>query len=591
MSPDRGFSFKAILALSDDELIDLLKKHQEDINDTDILVNDLPDIDSSDGQEMCKRVLTAQQLLQARKTTMPLDVGKLDEILAAIGEVDRTAWSQLAVERPTSPNSRSDTSHETPDAVESAVVAEKEAYDNLIKDGGRPLYPIQMIEQISGNPQQYRDLLQPFWKHPEPHSCRDWEVFQRQWRQRQTFRNWQLHNRGIIVEEDFDAHVQERKDYLTKYYGGRGVAEIEANPESLKKPGRLWDLRQKRKNKDRGCIRESRCSNFAEYHAALKKRLSAHGFKEQVSLQQDLTRQDSLQEWYEYLGFECWCQDKYLREYERHKIACDEKWKYIQSQSWVASHETPEHLGSWDGIEERYARVSEAQKHVDEAKLLVGCVRQRIDTGDASVSTSRQLDEALEKLAQAEAEYKDADHRNHTINTLGNHIYACEEAKAAVDSQPALIQWILDQFPLIKSEMEAKATGGVAALSNTKKRARADETDAEEKGRPIKRKAKEKEEENVKVSKEPSLIPQNRRGSRSGQDSAAVAQPRRSARIAAQQKKVAGTIPEQKESTKKALQTEKRGKKEERKDNSTQVEAGSGRESRGRRKRAKPALG
>lgn len=43
---------------------------------------------------------------------------------------------------------------------------ETEAYNDLVSGGGRPIYPISLVELVSRNPQEHRDALWPFWDYP-----------------------------------------------------------------------------------------------------------------------------------------------------------------------------------------------------------------------------------------------------------------------------------------------------------------------------------------------------------------------------------------------------------------------------------------
>lgn len=98
-----------------------------------------------------------------------------------------------------------------------------------------------MMQAVSKNPSEYRTLLEPFWCAPATYYQCDgrlnWEVFQRELRQREFFREWQLDQRGIDWEYDFDTEVEEYQRYLTRVCGGKGVAEIETGPSSLKGHG------------------------------------------------------------------------------------------------------------------------------------------------------------------------------------------------------------------------------------------------------------------------------------------------------------------------------------------------------------------
>jgi hypothetical protein len=77
---------------------------------------------------------------------------------------------------------------------------EMNAYNNLVKDGGRPLYSIDLLHNISAKPDEYQELLRPWqdwfeetgkyfhWWSSCDSSTDTWAVFQRQWWRWQLFR-------------------------------------------------------------------------------------------------------------------------------------------------------------------------------------------------------------------------------------------------------------------------------------------------------------------------------------------------------------------------------------------------------------------
>ncbi|KAJ3483828.1 hypothetical protein NLG97_g7213 [Lecanicillium saksenae] len=420
--------------------------------------------------------------MQTKNLSTTLDVAQLEKSLAKVSDMQSGALESPEALGPTkSAHDASSWSTKTEDAVADGIKLEKAAYVKLIQDGGRPLYPIKMIGEVSESPQKYRKLLRPFWAHPgiqyRPDLGMDWEVFQRQWRQRQSYRNRQLDNRGIIEEPDFDAYVREHKEFLIRGYKGKGLDEIEDNPESLKGPGTQWELEQATRDRERQTNREPECETFVQYQQALKRRLLRHGYNNDVVFLEEPKAQNALTEWVEYLGFECWWKDEYIREYERRNDIYTRRWEYIRGQDWVGSDETPELLDSWEAYDQRQALRQQSQRDVDKARQAVDDAKNQLSGVDLECAkksnVSSTLDAALRKLEQAEERYCDVDRRNQLIARLGSDRRGCQAAKQSIDSQSALLDWASQQIPLIKAEMSRAANGG----RGTKNRKRLAEVD------------------------------------------------------------------------------------------------------------------
>lgn len=60
----------------------------------------------------------------------------------------------------------------------------------LVKDGGRPCYPLDLTESVGNDPDNYRDILSP-WLDGD-----DWKVFGIQLMSWEKFRLWQKYSRG-----------------------------------------------------------------------------------------------------------------------------------------------------------------------------------------------------------------------------------------------------------------------------------------------------------------------------------------------------------------------------------------------------------
>lgn len=173
---------------------------------------------------------------------------------------------------------------------------EIEAYNNLVEDGGRPAYPLELLDEVTraveksvestGSPEEYSDLIKP-WDAPyRPFRSffsdfEIWDVFQKQWARWQDFRVWQRDNRCI---GDWDSNPP-RPDTVISLMA--------------------WARRSHVRNLIREVPRnEAGEAGFPSYADAVKRRLARHGFTRPFQLKEDANQQDELTTWIEYLNYE-----------------------------------------------------------------------------------------------------------------------------------------------------------------------------------------------------------------------------------------------------------------------------------------------
>lgn len=189
-------------------------------------------------------------------------------------------------------------------------------YHKLVNEGGRPLYPIDIIQDVYRYPDNYADMLRP-WRESldEDHKIDPECIFQRQLQRWQDFRKWQNNNRGREDDDGgFLEYVQGYKDMIEETCLPDGaaetLAEIEADPSCLKSE---WDHEQLLREQNRRRYREHGCNGFRDYAEAVKRRLARHGFAQPFELDEDPKKQDRLTAWIEYLNFEYWWLDQYTQ--------------------------------------------------------------------------------------------------------------------------------------------------------------------------------------------------------------------------------------------------------------------------------------
>lgn len=155
--------------------------------------------------------------LQANEETQSRPVD-LDVVAARLREIsdNKDALPQAASRSPRYERSP------TPiyDEVEETKKSETRAYHELVNDGGRPLHPISLLEEVLNNPEGHREMLLPWQPCPEA-TILDMDMFFRQLARWKAFRNWQKYNRDLYNKDEvFAAFFEEQM---------RRKAESEAN--------------------------------------------------------------------------------------------------------------------------------------------------------------------------------------------------------------------------------------------------------------------------------------------------------------------------------------------------------------------------
>ncbi|KAL8383710.1 hypothetical protein RB595_010761 [Gaeumannomyces hyphopodioides] len=321
------------------------------------------------------------------------------------------------------------------------------AYHQLVHDGGRPLYPIDLLGDVSAsfpsgpflgldnkpyylvtrNADQYQELLRPWLDDIARGSYFDewwggtqadypWGVFQRQQQRWVMFRRWQRDNRDLEEDDNggFPAYLEAEKRDIKRCYGERAAAErlveLEADPSRLKE---LWDDEQRRRTWQRHYCREPDDPGvgFSDYVDATKRRLARHGFTRPFELNQDPEQQRKLETWIEYLSFEYWWLDQFMRAIECRK--------------------------------ERGDKVSQELK----------------DTGVLQPIETRTCARACDCATREEPEESMARPRS-LIRRLGLLIDELRDAARDAARHLILLRWILAQIPLIEADLSRSENSG-----------------------------------------------------------------------------------------------------------------------------------
>ncbi|KAK4152996.1 hypothetical protein C8A00DRAFT_15747 [Chaetomidium leptoderma] len=289
------------------------------------------------------------------------------------------------------------------------------SHDELVNAGGRPAYPISLIDDVLADPEGHHSILS-FWGHVKE----GWRVFGIQLQRWKAFRVWQKVNRGIHEEE---AETQQQLRAENHSDGG----------------------------------------GFPQYIDTVKRRLADHGFNKPFQLDQDPEHQDNLATWIEYLGYEYWWTDKYDTKVEQLQPQFDEAWKELQEAGVLEwPFETEKDVWSRENAENDTKEHAEAQEALRIAKSEMESTMEQAREGmsgeeDPRISEDqkRMLEEALSKYTAAKKVLKLIKRRMRFVGSFTRKAHGHYYEKDRADRQRTLAQWVLEQVPLVEAELAA----------------------------------------------------------------------------------------------------------------------------------------
>ncbi|EFY85387.1 hypothetical protein MAC_08582 [Metarhizium acridum CQMa 102] len=460
--------------MSDEQLCEYMKKHRQRDGSIELPVDDWTVLSKEERDRLAERLRLIQREIadNPAANSRPLDLDKLDALLrdVASGQDSPSHDRPRSSERVTEPPSES--------PQEMYKRKEMEAYNNLVNDGGHPLYQINLLESVSKDPNVYFVILKPFWRPPrsdkpsEADYLRPEDVLQRQWHRWQNFRKWQLNNRGINYKDDYDdeafsAYVEDLKREYREIGWDEQAARIEADPNSLKQPGEWWHAMQTHCNWRRRYQRELECHSFSDYQGAVRARLARHGFTRSFYLAEDPKQQDKLTTWIEYLGFEYWWLDRYTALKERLKLKHDNAWIELKKQGVVKDNETPDFIRRGASALQRQVDEDRAKKAAKDAELEAANVYHQTqqDPNRLNISMKRRvqmLAKARTRLSNARETVDSIVRRNDLLLEFVRGTFDYDNANQDVVNQVNLLEWAVEETPSIKDEQKAGTLGGEA---------------------------------------------------------------------------------------------------------------------------------
>jgi hypothetical protein len=353
--------------------------------------------------------------------------------------------------------------------------AEVEEYGYLIADGGRPWYPFHLLDRVSKNPRKYHDLLR-FWCSGDK-----WLVYTHQWERWQKFRVWQRDNRGDLdVQDEFEREKADLIRIWVKY--GKDLSKIDTEEQWAQEFERVKNRRgwQHRYTVEGAVVGKRGEARFPAYVQAMRARLDRHGFSRPVRLDQDHQQQDPLTTWIEYLNYEYWIHDGFADKAAKLQTQYETRLRELMDANVLLPGETPESVCEFHHgfIIQRQKEV--ANEAVNVAETAVSVAKKALDS--TSRDTHRQgqevaLARARERLKKAVEAEDTVKKRSELIFKFGSVNNPFNQSKQKAENHQILLQWILDQVPLIEAEMAEPE--GDAPFPTGQKRARADSDELE----------------------------------------------------------------------------------------------------------------
>ncbi|KAI1733524.1 hypothetical protein F4680DRAFT_454864 [Xylaria scruposa] len=446
-------SARDIVAYSDAELDQYLEEHGLEGGAIHVDVKDPENLPPSFIQRLRDWAERASNTHQSRPVDADQLASRLHDICLCPADADQLTsrrWDtslRLLLENPSGYSSGDTTPPRIPDEV-----LEREYYNTLVREGGRPSYSVDLIDEVLQHPLSHWDMLRPWVEYPpdedpdpeEEEGLRELSALLPQLMNWIRFRRWQRHN---------------RKDYIgfdSSYAHVRG---------------------------------EERA--FPDCNEAVKTLLAEYDFTRPFQLHKDPTQQDRLTTWIEYLGYQCWVHLRCTQRIKRMKPAYDIAWKNLVDSNVLRPFETEEYvLDTWKCGPQHQSDRDEATRAVESAKraakVVVASMYNDAHNPKGARLTSQQrmqrmlaaksrLETATESLALVKkrndlvTEFRQAIGPLGAIGALAGDGYVTLTRNAK--SCSLRIRWILDQVPLIEAESNGSSVAetGLDTVRGTKR--------------------------------------------------------------------------------------------------------------------------
>ncbi|TID25926.1 Cytochrome P450 [Venturia nashicola] len=301
-----------------------------------------------------------------------------------------------------------------------------EAYHTLINSGGRPSHTLDQMETVVDSPGEIGEILS-FWQ-AQTWGSNSWKVFSPQATRWQCFLRFQRHARQ-------------------QHFGDEKILLMAGSWDD-------WDefLALNTKLRIRGGMR------YTEYVKAARERLLRNGFTQRFQPCEDLSQQDKLTTWIEYLNYEYLWFELFEEDVEEGQQPHDDSWMVLVRSEVLQPGETEENILSADSKALLWAKEQKAEEDVKAAKLRVATLEayhlQPQNSNDTPHSRRQQLQlaAAYANLAKTSAMLNKIRKRCDSIIDFIRATRVFRIARENAHNHVKLLRWILSQIPIIELE-------------------------------------------------------------------------------------------------------------------------------------------
>ncbi|KAI1421200.1 hypothetical protein F5Y12DRAFT_787643 [Xylaria sp. FL1777] len=389
-----------LVAFNDAELDQYLEAHRLEGGATAVNLEDPENLPESFIQRLRDRAKNMSDAAQSRAVDLDRVTARLLEIPADNNELPRPLFRRIG-------SISTDSGPPTPEEV-----CERRYYNELVNDGGRPLYPIDLIDDVAEDPGAHSDMLRP-WLHCPNADPPQWDVFSEQICHWLEFRDWQAQARGLG---------------FPKY---RCLAYDTFH----------WHFRR----------------GSPTYTEAVKNLLAQYDFARPFQFHDDPKQQDTLTTWIEYLGFACAQHYQYARYVKNRQPKYDKAWKTLVDAKVLRPLETEEYICDLDSAFHRQNEREQAQRAVKSAEAVFTSAQNAKDNPRESrrgkLTASINSHAAQSRLDAAKELLASIARRNDLITEFNVSVRNYLNGKDDETRHSAILQWILEQVPVVEAEM------------------------------------------------------------------------------------------------------------------------------------------
>ncbi|PFH61248.1 hypothetical protein XA68_17882 [Ophiocordyceps unilateralis] len=345
-------------------------------------------------------------------------------------------------------------------------------YRLLVEQGGRPAYPIDLMEEITKNPELYANLLRPWQTFLGVGAIRVSEsVFQVQVDRWRDFRTWQREMRGMYDHKtEFSLFVDYCKSLGDIYKLAHGGCEAKSDVSTDEK---RFDLKEShRRLLQHGLLDMNGKGGTRLYFEAVKRRLADHGFTQKFQLRQCPSEQDKLATWMEYLCYEYSILDKYIRLEQRLEAELGKPFWQLMEAGNIRLGQTSQTLATQRTSLRAMTKRDKAAKDLESA--VAAAYLSKRWGGSFRPGQRDDVKTAIAGICEANASLRSVVRRDAAFtDLLLRKVIRPNREKSIAERHRILTQWALEQVSLVEAEL--KGSEASSKGRGTKRRSRHDE--------------------------------------------------------------------------------------------------------------------